>query len=237
MAELDWDFLTSSAATAAIDRGPTAGSSKPTGGGNHTFGFRSLVNDAGAVGLHQNQANFAPTTKGGRMSGALVRSSDSGGEDLFSIFMACMVQGVDVGGDGYYFGLAADAPANIVLRKGKMNEGLPNNAAGNPAQDGTLLRSTKTVALGEWIHLRLDVKVEGTGDVILKCFENTDLDGGGVTAPVWAPIVGMESFIDDAIGANSGTVPHTAGRHGYAFQSNASLRIGYVDYYKFSRQL
>lgn len=237
MAENEWDLLTSSAAVATIDRGPTAGSTKPTGGGNHTYGFRSLVNDANSVGIHQNQTNFAPTTKGGLLEIALMRSASSSGEAGFGVFGFSMLQGVDTSNLGYLFGLADDAPANIVLRKGSIADGLPNNAAGTPSTNGTLLRSTKTVALGEWVHLQLQIKVEGTGDVILKCFENTALATAGVTNPTWAAITGMESFIDDALGVNSGTAPFTSGRHGAGFRSNASTRVGYFDHYRFKRQL
>lgn len=235
MAQADWDFLTSGAPASSVSRGVTNGIARPNGGGNFVYGFNSLDNNENSVALHINQVNFAPMTKGVRMSGAMKRGI-SGGDTDWAGFLIAGLQGVDTADDCYVLGLGDSSPANLILRKGKPNEGLPDNAIGDPATLGTLLRSTETFATDTWVHVRLDMIVNGTGDVILKVYEN-DLDVNPVTAPVWVLVPGMENFVDDVLQVNTGSAPHTSGRAGKGFRSAASQRRAFFDHTEFARQL
>jgi hypothetical protein len=235
MAQADWTFLTSGAAASSVSRGVTNGIARPSGGGNFVYGFNSLDNNDNAVGLHINQVNFSPMASGCRISAAMKRGV-SGGLTSWAGFIFVGLQGVDVADDCYVLGFADGDPSNLILRKGKVNEGVPDNAPGDPATLGTLLRSTETFSVDTWVHIRLDMIVNGTGDVTLKVFEN-DLDVNDVTAPIWTPLSGMESFIDDALQVNTGSAPHTSGRAGMGFRSEASQRRSFFDHIEVARQL
>ena len=78
--------------------------------------------------------------------------------------------------------------------------------------------------------------VNGTGDVILKCFQN-DISTNGVAAPVWTAISGMDDFTDDALAINTGTAPLTSGYGGFAFQTSNISRRCAVDYITLARQI
>jgi hypothetical protein len=123
-----------------------------------------------------------------------------------------------------------------VLKKGTIVTGLPDLAPDAPA-NGILRRSTKTVALGEWLHLRFDMVVNDTGDVVLKIFEN-DLDVNPLgSAPSWVAITGMDDFIDDNLQVATGSAPFTSGRAGKAFFTEDVTRRGYFDHVTLERQL
>lgn len=211
------------------------GIDRPNGGGNFVFGFNSLDNAEGAVGLHCAQVNFNPIASGVSVRAAIKRGA-SGGPTSFAPFLFVGLQGTAIGSNGYLFGLSDDDPTNLLLRKGSPLDGLPPNAPGDPATLGTLLRSTEQFAQDTWQHVRLDMIVNGTGDVVLQCFES-DLEDNPVTAPIWTAIPGMEEFIDDALGVNSGSLPFTSGRAGMAFWSAGSTRRGFFDQVEVLRQL
>jgi hypothetical protein len=129
--------------------------------------------------------------------------------------------------------LQDEDPYQIALRKGTLSDGVPEAAVGAL---GTLRRSTETYSLDTWHHLRLDMVVNVSGDVILKCFEN-DLDSNAVTAPSWTAIAGMDDFTDDALGVNSGSSPYTSGRAGFGFVCSDVTRRAYFDHLECLRQL
>lgn len=235
MSQADWTFLLNGASSASVLRGVTNGISRPNGGGNFVFGFNSQDNNVSAVGLHVNQVNFSPMASGCRISGALRRGA-SGGTTGWSHFLFAGLQGTDVEDEGYLVGFADGEPSNLILRKGALNAGIPNNAPGDPATLGTLLRSTEQYAIDTWVQIRLDMIVNGTGDVTLKVYES-DLDVNPVTAPIWVALPGMETFTDDALGVNTGSIPFANGRAGKGFRSAASVRRGYVDHIEVARQL
>src|SRR6185369_1902067 len=121
----------------------------------------------------------------------------------------------------------------IELRKGSIAFGLPDVA---PGGSGVLRRSSGSVAIDDWVHLRLDVISEENGDVRLQVFQN-DLDAhplGG--APTWEAIDGMAEFVDDALGVNSGSSPFTSGYAGFAFQTSEVTRRAQVDHVDVRRQ-
>ncbi len=244
MGASDWTELTNSAGSGTISRGVTAGIARPNGGGSFLFGFNSLLVTAGSVGYFCNQTNFAPTpaNKGGSISGAIKRGV-SGGNTSFSPCLFIGLQGPDVSDSGYLLGLADSDPGHIVLKKGALSA-LIDDLAPDPEDNDILLRSTSAYSIDTWHHLRLDMIVQGTGDVVLQCFEN-DLDTNTVTAPVWSLIPGMEGaqyptlagFVDDSLGINSGSLPYTSGRMGFAFRSEDVTRRSYVDHIVAGRQV
>jgi len=98
------------------------------------------------------------------------------------------------------------------------------------------LQSTDTVAVDEWVHIRLDVIVNLNGDVILQCFQN-DLDTQAIgVSPDWQPIVGMEEIIDDTLQITTGGAPLLGGRAGFAFQSSDVTRRGFFDHIEIFKQ-
>jgi hypothetical protein len=84
--------------------------------------------------------------------------------------------------------------------------------------------------------LRLDWVVNPGGDIILKVYEN-DLDTNPVDAPVWEAITGMDDFVDDALGINSGSLPYTSGRWGKGFTFSDANRRAAVDQLVVENQL
>lgn len=232
MAQADWTVLTNSQAIGTVDRGVTTGVPRPTGGGDFVYGFNSLAVTPGAVGLFLNLANFAPMAKGGVIAGAIQRGL-SGGPQNFSPYLFIGAQGADVNDNAYMLGLEDNEPHRIVLRKGKMLDGVGNAA---PGANGTLRRSTAAFNASTWLHLRLDMVVNLNGDVLLHCFQN-DLTVNSVIAPNWTAIPGMDVFVDDALGVNSGSAAYTSGRVGFGFSSQDVSRRGYFDQIEPYRQL
>lgn len=235
MASSDWITVINSLDSATLARGVTGGLPRPNGGGSHLYGWRSLAN--GVLGVHclrADQANFNPVTgsNGGQITGALLRYE--GDPDSMSSFLFFQAQNDDVvAGDAYMLGLAAGDPGSIVLRKGTLVGGLPDAAVGS---SGVLRKSTDAIALNEWVHLRLDVISNPSGDVILKVFQN-DLDTNSVSSPVWVPVAGMEEFNDDVLGVNSGSPGlATGGRAGIGFYMGTSGVVGAADHVTIGRE-
>ena len=230
MASTDWTYLNDGLALASVDRGVTAGIPRPPGGGTFLFGFNSLGVAKGAVALFANTPNFAPMAKGGSLRGCLQRGP-GGGPTGFSPFLFLCGQGTSVNDQAYLLGLSDDNPHRIVLRKGAIGTGLPD--ADGP---GVLLRSSESFAQGTWLHLRLDVVVNGNGDVVLSVFRN-DLEAHPIgTAFDWKPVAGMPSFIDDQLAINSGSQPLTSGRAGFGFAVSDVTRRAFVDHLELLRQ-
>lgn len=235
MASSDWQTVPNSLAPAVVARGVTAGLARPNGGGTHLYGWRSRT--AGVTGVHcirGDQANFNPIpgTNGGAISMALQRKSgDPASMATFGFFQA---QSDDVQtGDAYILGLGAGDPGAIVLRKGTLVGGLPDDILG---ASGILRKSTDSVALDTWVHLRLEVISNPSGDVILRCFQS-DLSVNPVSTPTWVPIAGMDDFNDDSLGVNSGSPGLIdGGRAGVGFFLSTSGVVGAVDHVSIGRQ-
>ena len=231
MASGDWSLFNNSLSLATVDRGVTTGIPRPLGGGNFVYGFNSLALAAGASALFCNLVNFAPMAKGGAVCGAVQRGLSGGGNN-FSPFLIIGAQGADINDNAYLFGLEDNEPHRLVLRKGRLSDGVPSAA---PGSLGVLRRSTSTINAGTWVHLRLDMVVNLNGDVLLHCFQN-DLALNPVTAPNWTAVPGMAVFIDDALGVNSGSAAYTSGRVGFGFASKDVARRGFFDQIEVFRQ-
>lgn len=230
MADTDWSYLTDGLDAATVSRGATAGIERPPGGGRFLFGFNSRAAAAGAVALSCALPDFAPLASGGSIRGCVQRGP-GGGPLGFAPFLYLCGQGTSVNDLAYLLGLSDDDPHRIVLRKGAIAAGIPDSDGA-----GALLASSESFAQGTWLHLRLDVIVNDTGDVVLDVFQN-DLDAHPLgTPPDWQPIAGMPQFIDDALAINSGSAPLTSGRAGFGFQTRDVTRRGFFDQLELWRQ-
>lgn len=230
MGQSDWSYLTNGLDMATVDRGVTAGIPRPPGGGGFLFAFNSLSAVTGAVALFASLEGFAPMAKGGSIRG-VVQRGPGGGPTGFSPFLFLCCQGNSVNDSAYLLGLSDDEPHRIVLRKGSITVGLPS--ADGP---GVLLKSSASFAQATWLHLRLDVIVNGNGDVILKVLQN-DLAAHPLgTPPDWQPVAGMVEFIDDHLGINSGNQPLTSGRGGFGMAVRDVTRRAYFDHLELLRQ-
>lgn len=245
MASTDWAVCSGGLSETDVLRGPTAGSLPPTGGGTHVYGFRSVTSVAGACGLHCALPDFAPTPagKGGRISGAIKRGVANASNGLSAFLFFC-AQGSGVGSPAYLLGLSDEASSHLELRKGNISDGLPAPAVIEPnVHPNILMRSTDTFEPGTWQHLRLDVIVQGTGDVILQVFRN-DLTLHTVELPVWEAVPGMqgpsdayEGFVDDILGVNTASAPFSSGHMGYGCRFDQANRVAYFDHLTIERQL
>lgn len=244
MGASDWSNLSGGLTDDNARRGVTAGMTPPLNGGAYVFGMRSVEDVAGAVGLYCLQANFNPAVKGGRITGALRRST-IGAANGFAPFLFFSANGSSVSSIAYILGLSDEVASHIELRKGAISDGLPAVSVVDPdASPHVLMRSTDSFAPDTWQHLRLDVIAQGTGDVILQVYRN-DLTVHGVDSPVWAAVPGMEGpfqptfagFVDDALAVNTGTAPIVGGRAGYGARFEVANRGVYFDHVSVDRQL
>lgn len=232
MAQADWTLANNSLSSGSVRRGITHGIPRPAGGGDFLYGFNSVDASVGAVTLYSNLADFAPTTKGASVRGALKRGL-GGGNTNFSVFLYVCAQGGDVGDNAYLLGISDENPGRIVLRKGKLSDGIP---AAAPGSLGVIARSTADFPPDTWLHLRLDSIKNDNGDVVLNVFRN-DLALQDVNSPIWTPVPGITNvFVDDALGINTGTTPYTSGRVGFGFSTQDVTRRAYVDHVQVLRQ-
>lgn len=244
MGEADWTALNDGLDAATLLRGVTAGETPPNGGGTYVYGFRSASTASGAAGFFTNQTDFDPITTpasggGGSIRGCIKRGLSTVGTGFTPLFFIGLQSGVgtSVLDEGYIIGLENTAPHRVVVRKGRIVDGVPAATSEN-----SLMRSLKTKALDEWWHLRLDMVVNPSGDVVLSVFEN-DLDTYACTSPTWVELE-MEGntggadneFIDDALGAASGSTPFVSGYVGFAMEVSDQAKRAYFDQVVVARQ-
>ncbi len=199
------------------------------------------------MGFHTNQTDFSPLRDnsvqptGGSVRGAIQRGQSAATTDFASFFFIGLT-GTSVDDDAYILGLSDDDPSRIVLRKGKLSEGIPDFTV---STNGILRQSEATVATAEYVHLRLDMVHNDTGDVILQVFQN-DLSANPINdPPSWTAITGMTDFTDDALGVNSTEAgvrsdiiqPFVGGYAGFGFYSKNIQRRGWFDHIEIYRQL
>lgn len=235
MAQSDWASLTDQLATSVLARGVSSGFTPPNNGGSYVYGFNSLSTGVvGAAGLVLDQVNFNPTPANtlGEIAGAIKRLP-SGGNIGFAPMLFLGLQGGSVNDSGYILGLQDEEPASIVFRKGALVAGIPTGDVGS---DGILRKSIDPVTNNTYVHIRMLATVGGTGDVTFEFYQN-DLDTNPVDAPVWEAIPGMSDFVDDAIGVNSGSLPYTSGRFGFAMYIEDISRRAVFDQITIARQL
>jgi hypothetical protein len=237
MSSADWVALTGSLGGSDLAKGVTHGLTPPSGGGSFVYAMNALTATPGMAGLYASpqapNTNFNPLLKGGDIRGA-VQKGVANGNTGYSAFLFMLAQGTTTADNAYMLGLSdGGASSHIELRKGSMLVGLPDEAPGG--SNKILQQSTASFAPGTWVHLRLEVVVNISGDVVINCYEN-DLNANPVTAPVWTAIPGISQFIDDAVGINTGTLPYVAGRAGFGGQFNGATRRAYFDQIEFIKQ-
>lgn len=237
MASNDWVVLTSSLSGSNVAKGVTSGVARPSGGGGFCYVMNALTANVGGVGLYASpqppNTNFNPLLKGCDVSAAMQRGQ-ANGLTGYSCFIFALAQGTDITDEAYMLGLSDGNPCHIELRKGVMQGGLPDEAPLGP--NVVLARSTDTVAIGEWVHLRLEVICNVSGDTVINCFRNM----GDVTAPAWVDIPGIPagpSFVDDVAGINSGSLPFAGGRAGFGGAFAGTTRRCYFDQFKLLKQV
>jgi hypothetical protein len=241
MASSDWAALINALGSSSVLQGVTGGTTPASGGGSFVYGAASILNNPGVVGRYVDLPNFNPMLKGGRITGAIRRGPSAGGAGV-APFIFLALGGNTVTDNAYILGLSDADPSHIVLRKGQLALGIPDVP---PGSSGVLARSTASVIQGTWVHLRLDVVVNTSGDVVINAYRS-ELTANPVITPAWVKIPGMSdypngleatAFIDDAMGVNSGTLPLTSGRVGFGMQVSDVSRRAYWDHLTVDRQL
>lgn len=238
MASNDWIVLTDSLSGSDVAKGVTSGVARPGGGGTFCYVMNALTATVGGVGLYASpqppNTNFNPLLKGCDVSAAIQRGI-ANGETGYSAFIFALAQGTHITDKAYILGLSDGNPCHIELRKGQIQNGLPDEAPGGP--NIVLARSTDTVAIGAWVHLRLEVITNLSGDTVINCYQSLS---GDVTAPAWTDIAGIPagpSFVDDVAGINSGSLPFVGGRAGFGGQFAGATRRCYFDQFKLLKQI
>ncbi len=231
MAEANWTFMTGSVGTGVTRRGVTSGTVKPNGGGTYVFGFNTVSATAGSVALYTSQGAFVPNGSGGVITAAICRGP-SASPTQYSNYLFIGAQGTGLSDNAYMLGLSDNNPSSLVLRKGTIASGIVDGEEGDA---GIIRKSADTFTEGTWLHVRLDMIVNPSGDVILKVWQS-DLNANAVTSPVWVGVDGMDDFVDDALGINSLSPPYTSGYMGFGFQHAALSRRAFVDHMTCARQ-
>lgn len=250
MASTDWTECLNGLDPASLLGGVTGGEPRPPGGGSFVYGFRSAADVTGARALVTNQADFAPVTPGaggpplsvggGSIRGAIKRGLSTlatGFSPLFAIGIQAGGPTPSVQDEAYLIGLEDSNPHRVVVRKGTIVSGIP-------AADSTnsLMRSLETKAVNSYWHLRFDMIVNPSGDTVLRVFQN-DLSVNDVTAPVWEELDmdgandGSNGFIDDVLGAASGTIPFSGGYMGFGAKVGGLAKRVYFDHIECLRQV
>jgi len=231
MAQSDFTDLTGILNSATVKRVATAAMTPPAGGGSFVLGMRSLVVATGVVASFYNGAGFAPYAKGGVISAALKRGI-SGGDEGFAPMIFLNLQGTAVASNGYLLGLSDAEPSHLVLKKGPMSTGLPDDA---PGTNGVIWRSTLTYERDTWVHCRLMAAWNADGDVVLTVYTN-DLDTHDVDTPTWVALpgaaidgavvpVGLNGLTDDAAGIVTGSASYAGGRAGFGVYVSDTNRV------------
>lgn len=237
MAATDWDDQTGTLVNPDVTRGVTSGITPPNGGGTWVYGANSITAATGVAAIRVDLAGVNPTSSGGQISCALRRGSPGSG---VAPFVWCM-SGTQVTDTAYILGLSDADPARIILRKGRIVDGIPDLTP-DPTVNGNLLASTATYAWGTWVHVRLKFIDQPTNDVLLVVEQNEDLATNDVTAPVWTVPAGMEGslafpgFLDDQLQINTGSAPLNSGFLGVGIYLNGLGKKGFVDHFKVAYQ-
>ena len=233
MAQADWNEWDDQSDIASLRHGVSVGYTPPAGGGAFIYGMYTAVSAATCGGLRCAVADYGPVAAGEGVSvrGALYRRAEA----AHAAYLVANAQGSSVEDDAYLLGVEEVEPGRIVIRKGKIGDGMVTGLR-------TLAASTLRYAGAAWRHLRLDVLPNANGDVVLNAYLS-DLTAHDVTAPVWERIAGLgdppngtPSFVDDVLGVNAGSEPLVVGGYvGFAFHATAIGRFGGFDHLEILR--
>lgn len=233
MAQGDWTEFDDDLDSSILKREPTGGLTPPPGGGTYVFAFNSLEQAEGAAGLYVDLANFNPiaSAKGCQVTGALRKGP--GSATGYSAFLVALARATSVNDNAYLIGFEGSDPARIKVYKGPIVNGIPST---DPESGGvTLMASDESFDIDEWVHIRVDVIVQPSGDVLIKVFKN-DLSSHNVDSPSWVPLAGCEEFVDDILGINSGSLPYDGGYVGFGCEVNGVSKRAQFDYLTVTRQ-
>lgn len=189
------DWMLSDIGSPSIIHGATTGIAGPSGA-TWVYGFHSTATVAGGRFLVSPEFVAGPAileTDGVSVRGAMRRGPCL----IYRNFAPMLMVGSAV--DRYALGLADAEPAHIVLARRTADGNLID---AEPGVSGVLRRSTATYAMGEWVHLRLDARLNAVGPpvgpdrMLLECYAS-DLTANSVdAAPDWQPIPGMTAYLD-----------------------------------------
>lgn len=208
----------------------------PNGGSSGVRVFRSTVATLGVAGEYLNIVGFNPTDADqGLLIEVAFCKANLSSADKYAPMVFIMLQGNAVSSQGYIVGLTDSATPKLCLRKGQLSGGLP--AAAAVGEQGVLVLSDATYALGEWIHVQFQAVVNAGSDTVIQVKTN-DLVANEVGSPDWAYPAGMlndsyafdATFVDDLAGLASGSPAFTAGRVGIGVWTNEANRTALFDY-------
>lgn len=217
MGSSDWTSVTGSVANDVVRRGPTYGLGAAAGVA--CYAAKGLVAAPSAWGLHTNQANFVPVApgKGSVVIGAIragTAQSPAAEPFLFAALQPDPMppdSGVPkVTSMGYLLGLSPSG--RLALVKGRLEDGIPDAA---PGSSGVLRRGDVVFPRGTWLFLHLAIAVNTHGDTVLSAYRS-DLAEHPIEDPFWDDEPGLDQFVDDLAGFNSGTRPLGHASGGYA---------------------
>ncbi len=192
------------------------------------LGMRGLTPGAYALRATPTLAvGFDPIAPG--LGGEITVALTQGNEGAEPFAFACL-QTDDVTANSYKLGLTRSG--RIALCKGTLAAGLPDSA---PGALGVLRRSTEAaIPRGEWVHLRMEVVCSAiTGDSVINVYRSTT---DNLALPIWEPIPGLDRFIDDGLGVNSGSRGISGGHLGMATMFDRAGAWAAFDQVKASRQ-
>ncbi len=249
MGQSDWSALTGDVLNSSqVAAGVVSFPNKPNGGGNFVYGWNSIAAVTGAQGIFANQADFIDMAYGAVLTFCVMRGSGAyttGFAPMGYIGVGANGGGTTVDEFGYLLGLADSDPYQIVLRKGRLIDGLPNTAptVGIGAQPNgcNMRRGSVTFSPNTWHQLQLGVAVNASGEIIIAAQQN-DLSAHACTSPVWEDIPGILPISDDELQVNTGSAPlipygTATSKGGVAFWVSGISRRAYVDHITLRKQL
>lgn len=197
-----------------MPRGVSNAFTRPYGGGNFVYAFRSADSSVGFAGWAINLANFNPIASGkGASLSCAIKKYDSNKVTYAPMFG--LVNSLNPStGNGYLLGLTEGTSYYYACKKG-------NPAGGLSASASNILRKSRDAytnvgdGMAAWHHLKMDVIVNPHNEVHLKFYKNALQVahaagvGGPVDDPEWLAIPGMEDFIDDSAGVLTLSLPYT----------------------------
>jgi len=224
MAEQDWAKMPGSLDPADVSVGQTDNVAFQIPEGVHCVGFHSLNAVVGFTGYVLNLSGFNPISghKGGIIKGYMRKHVvGTGGAAVFFFVTSTNAQGAE----GYMLGISEDNPAQLILRKGMLNQGL------SISSPGVLRVSQASYPNPTWLYPILYMTVNTQGDVALRVRQSV--------LSIEVAIPGMDDIVDDVLGKASGSPPVFGDFYpGFGhYNSGQSGRLSLFDALMASRQL
>lgn len=228
MGEAHWTHMTGSAPAEDISWGYTDNGSFGAPSGNRVFGFHSLNPVEAVAAMNAEGMSYSPIS--GQMGGVItahLRRFTTGAGYGTAIFFIDSTNAAS--GRAYVLGLSQEYPYRIVLKKGLFSSGLSITGL------DTLAYSDQLYDGNDWHCLKLAVTTRPQGDVVLVAKHK---DPRRLYPVTWDAIPGIDPFIDDVLGANSGSVPYMGYRVGIAqINRGATGCVSVFDWISVGRQI